>query len=164
MIWILVGVVVFGLVGSVLYVRSLSHDVAQWHVDPVAAPEPSTPNSYRVMPGGENAAPVFAVSDDELSAAFDRVVAAQPRIELLADDRAPSSAGGGGPQTSGTVTWVQRSALFGFPDYISVAFLPGDGTQSTLAVFSRSRLGQSDLGVNEKRVTAWLSALEAELN
>lgn len=164
MLLALIGVVVVGFVGAIVGIRSLGHDVDRWHVDPLTAPDPSTPNWYRVTPGGENPAPVFDVAPMELSAAFDRVVAAQPRIELLADDRDSTPAGRGQP--SGTVTWVQRSALFGFPDYISVQFLPaggGDGATSTVAVFSRSRLGQSDLGVNEKRVTAWLAALEAEL-
>ena len=165
MIWILFAVGVTLFAGTIAYVRSLSHDVAQWHVDPQTAPDPSTPNWYRVMPGGENAAPVFDVTSAELSAAFDRVVSEQPRVELLQDDRLPNTTGGDRPaQLIGPVTWVQRSALFGFPDYISVAFLPvGDGQQSTLAIFSRARLGQSDLGVNDKRVTAWLAALEAEL-
>jgi uncharacterized protein (DUF1499 family) len=154
MIWILFGVVLAGLVGSIGFVRSLGHDAGQWHVDPRTAPDPSTPNWYRMSPDGENTAPVFSVSPADLSDAFDRMVSKQPRTELLQDDRSS-----GGP-----VTWVQRSALFGFPDYVSVQFLPaGDGTGSTLAIFSRARLGQSDLGVNEKRVTAWLSALEAEL-
>ena len=154
MIWIILGVVVLALVGSIALVRSLSHDAEQWHVDPQTAPDPSTPNWYRVAPGAQNPAQVFDVSATDLASAFDRVVAKQSRVELLQDDRSS-----GGP-----VTWVQRSALFGFPDYISVSFLSlDDGAKSTLAIFSRARLGQSDLGVNEKRVAAWLIALEAEL-
>ena len=57
------------------------------------------------------------------------------------------------------VTYVQTSALFAFPDYISVKFIEIDANTSTLAVFSRSRLGKNDLGVNKKRVTAWLDQL-----
>jgi len=155
MIWILLGVVVVGFVGSIAFVRSLSHDVTEWHVDPQTAPDPSTPNWYRMSPSGENTAPTFRVSAAALSDAFDRMVDKQPRVKLLKDDRSS-----GGP-----VTWVQRSALFGFPDYISVQFLASsDGAGSTLAIFSRARVGQSDLGVNEKRVTAWLAALGAEVN
>jgi len=152
MLWILFTLAIVVFAGTMAFVRSLSHDAAQWHVDPQTAPDPSTPNWYRVTPGGENAAPVFDVSATELSSAFDRVVSEQSSIELLKDDRAS-----GGP-----VTWVQRSTLFGFPDYISVQFLPA-GSGSTLAIFSRARIGQSDLGVNEKRVTAWLAALDGEL-
>ena len=154
MLLMLLAVVVVAIVGLIVGVRSLGHDVERWHVDPQAAPDPSSPNWYRVGPDSPNQSPVFAVSVDELSAALDRVVAQQPRTQQLADDRA----------TGGPVTWVQRSAVFGFPDYVSVSLLPaGDDGSSTLAVLSRSRLGESDLGVNEKRVTAWLQALEAEV-
>lgn len=155
MIWIIVGVLAALFAGSIVFVRSLSHDPAVWHVDPLTAPDPSTPNWYRVAPDGENTAPVFDVDVSTLSAALDRAVEQQSSVELLQDDRAR-----GGP-----VTWVQRSTLFGFPDYISIAVLPvgEDGRRSTLAIFSRARLGQSDLGVNKKRVAAWLSAVEAEL-
>ncbi len=154
MIWILFSVAIAFFAGSIAIVRTLSHDVEQWHVDPQTAPDPSTPNWHRVLPGGENPAPVFDVPATDLASAFDRVVGEQSSIELLKDDRSS-----GGP-----VTWVQRSALFGFPDYISVSFLSlDDDAKSTLAIFSRARIGKSDLGVNEKRVTAWLTALETEL-
>jgi uncharacterized protein (DUF1499 family) len=48
----------------------------------------------------------------------------------------------------------------GFPDYVSVRFLDlGDG-ETGVAVYSRARYGQSDLGVNRARVENWLAALE----
>lgn len=153
MILILGAVLVALFAGSIVYVRSLSHDAATWHVDPQTAPDPSTPNWYRVGPDEPNRAPVFDVGTAELSAALDRVVASQSNIELLQDDRS----------TGGPVTWVQRSALFGFPDYVSVKVLPSGDQQSTVAMFSRARLGQSDLGVNEKRVTAWLAELAIQV-
>ena len=56
-------------------------------------------------------------------------------------------------------TYVQRSAWMRFPDYISVRALPAGDKRATLAVFSRSRYGASDLGVNAKRVSAWLAAI-----
>ena len=56
---------------------------------------------------------------------------------------------------------MQTSSLFGFPDYVSVKFIEIDAANSTLAIFSRSRLGQSDLGVNKKRVEAWLGQLKS---
>jgi uncharacterized protein (DUF1499 family) len=158
MLLFIAGAVVIGFFGAILGIRSLGHDVARWHVDPVTAPDPSTPNWYRVTPGGANPSPVFEVAPATLSEALERVVDDQPRTELLADDRADDG--------TGRVTWVQRSALFGFPDYITVEVVAADGgtpDRSTLAVFSRARLGQSDLGVNEKRVNQWLVALEAEL-
>ncbi len=65
----------------------------------------------------------------------------------------------GGSPSEAFVTYVQTSGLFGFPDYVSVRFIELDAGRSTLAVFSRSRLGQSDLGVNKKRVERWLGAI-----
>lgn len=137
-------------VGAAIAIRQVSDDPAEWHVDPLTAPTPSTPNSYRVAPAGSSIdrnadAPTFAVPVDELAAAFDRVARADDRVEVLA-----------GSAEEGFVTYVQRSAFFAFPDYVSTRFIETDGG-STLAVFSRSRFGQSDLGVNEKRVTRWLA-------
>lgn len=154
----LIGIVVLVVAvvgGGAIAVRSAGHDVDRWHVDPLTAPSPSTPNSYRVGPDASTVpvdapAPVYDVTPEELSAAFDRLIAAEARTELLADDRG----------SGGAVTVVQRSALFGFPDYVSVRFLPvAEGDGSTVAMFSRSRFGQSDLGVNEKRVNRWLEEL-----
>jgi uncharacterized protein (DUF1499 family) len=132
--------------------RFVTDDPAEWHVDPLTAPTPSTPNSYRVAPVDadidRNAdAPTFTLSAAELATAFDRIALADARTEVLA-----------GSADEGFVTYVQRSAFFAFPDYISVRFIDTDAG-STLAVFSRSRFGQSDLGVNKKRVTRWLGEL-----
>src|SRR3546814_20275456 len=59
---------------------------------------------------------------------------------------------------------VQRSRLFRFADDVSVRFIDngnGNGT-ATLAIYSRSRLGYGDLGVNRSRVQRWLALLQAE--
>jgi len=168
MLTVVLIVVVILLVLVIVGPRLLSHDVAQWHVDPVTAAKPASPNSYRAGEGPEalfdRDAPVFRVDASTLSSAWDAMIQKQPRVSIVADDRTSGS----GPGVEGIVTYVQRSAFFGFPDYISVRFVDAgtfdDGAPaSTLVVFSRSRLGESDLGVNEKRVNAWLAALEAEL-
>ena len=54
---------------------------------------------------------------------------------------------------------VQRSALFNLPDTINIAIQPLDATHAALAIYSRSRYGKSDLGVNMKRVQRWLDLL-----
>ena len=55
-------------------------------------------------------------------------------------------------------TYVQTSALLAFPDYISVKAVPvGDG--AGLVIWSRSRFGKSDLGVNRERIEEWLAKL-----
>jgi uncharacterized protein (DUF1499 family) len=58
---------------------------------------------------------------------------------------------------------VARSALFGFPDLIAARFFDVEDRGSTLAVYSRSVLGHSDLGVNRRRILSWIRELEADL-
>ncbi|MEM0922633.1 MAG: DUF1499 domain-containing protein [Pseudomonadota bacterium] len=55
-------------------------------------------------------------------------------------------------------TFVQRSKLVGFPDFLTVKSVPVAGGAS-LVVYSRSQYGYSDLGVNKARVEDWLSKL-----
>ena len=81
MIWILFSVAIAFFAGAIAIVRTLSHDVERWHVDPQTAADPSTPNWYRVVPDGENPSSVYNVSAGELSEAFDRV--AHPLHPLL---------------------------------------------------------------------------------
>ncbi len=142
-------------IGLLLYVRFAGHDPAVWHVDPVSAPTPETPNSYRVVQPGSpvpesgRESPLFAATPSELMAAFEAHALAQPDTIRLA-----------GSSEEGFTTFVQRTPLVKYPDYISVrAVSVGEG-QSALVILSRSRYGQSDLGVNKARIDAWLDALK----
>lgn len=120
--------------------RMMPDDPARWHVDPRTATLSEKPNNHRV-------AIDLPLSPTEALAAFDALAMAAPRVSRLVQDEA-----------AGRVTYVQRSAVFGFPDYISVS-VEGNGTGSTLTVYSRSRFGYSDLGVNKARIERWLGAL-----
>lgn len=132
------------LAGLLVWVRVAPSDPAVWHVDPVTATNPATPNWARI-PAGEIMAPAGILAP-RLAAAL----AAEARMTLLA----------GAPE-SGWTTWVQRSRLMGYPDYMSVRVLPAGAGQETVAVFSRSRFGQSDLGVNAARLARLRAALAA---
>jgi len=147
LIWI-AGAAALVFVAASAAVRLAPSDPAVWHADPVAA-ERRAEGAWLVRPeGGDEAAPVWDVPPGEALAAFDAVARAQPRVRVLA-----------GSVEDGHVTYVQRSLIWGFPDYISVRALPvGDG--STLAVWSRLRFGRSDMGVNRTRVEEWLGALD----
>ncbi|PWE34423.1 DUF1499 domain-containing protein [Maritimibacter sp. 55A14] len=125
-------------------------DTAQWHVAPGPETRTGKPNDYLVLPeGGDRAAPVFAMPPADLALAFDEVAMAAPRTVRLA----------GGPDT-GLTTYVQRSRLMGYPDFVSVEARDlGDG-RATLAIWSRARYGRSDFGVNAARIDRWLEALE----
>ena len=155
MLFVLVLLLAIGVLATAgaIVIRRQSDNPAEWHLDPLTAPTPSTPNSYRVAPAGDSIdrdadAPTFSVPVADLAAAFDAVALGDDRVDVLA-----------GSASGGFVTYVQRSAFFAFPDYVSVRFVEAEGGGSTLAVFSRSRYGKSDLGVNKKRVVRWLQQL-----
>ncbi len=142
------------VVGFLAYVRFAPLNAEQWHQDPMTAPTPATPNSWRIAAPGQDpgaagqASPVYRASAGELLAAFEKVALSKPHTEKLA-----------GSAADGFVTFVQRTPLVRYPDYISVRAVDlGDGT-SALSVLSRSRFGKSDLGVNKARMEEWLKEL-----
>ena len=57
-------------------------------------------------------------------------------------------------------TYIQRSRLFHFPDTINVKLIALPNHQSTIAIYSRSKYGYGDLGVNKKRVQHWIKQLQ----
>ncbi len=62
------------------------------------------------------------------------------------------------------ITYVTRSAVLGFPDYTTVGVYHGlNGTtdQRYFEINGRLRFGQSDLGVNAKRIKGWVADLKA---
>jgi len=115
-----------------------------------------TPNDFLACPAEVCAAaadvesPVIDQSIDHLRLRFLEMVAARPRLALLASDPVQDQ-----------YDVEERSALIGFPDTMTVRlFERRDGT-STVAIYSRSHYGKDDLGVNEARVRAWLEDLAA---
>ncbi len=57
--------------------------------------------------------------------------------------------------------WVERSAALNFPDVIAAELVEGGPTGAGLFLYSRSLFGWSDLGVNRRRVQAWIEAFDA---
>ena len=99
------------------------------------------------------ASPVFELSVADLRERWMALIAAQPRMETRqADDEAMQ------------YEFIQRTKYMRFPDIITVRFIPLEQARSTLAVFSRSRYGRRDFGVNKKRVRSWLDALTTDGN
>lgn len=94
--------------------------------------------------------PVFDLPVEELSARWQAMVDKQPRVT--------ERHGLGELQ----FVYVQRSALFRFPDLVAVQLVPLSASRSTLAIYSRSIYGLNDLGVNRARVETWLENLRAE--
>lgn len=151
-----IAVVVVAVAGAAVYFRTVPSAPDRWHVDPLVAEAPTTPNAWRVGPAPalgpepDVEAPVYDLSADALARKLDAMVMAEPRTERLAQS-----------QDGLWVTYVQRSRVMGFPDYMSVRVIPRGEDAATLSIFSRSRYGQSDLGVNRARVENWLAGLSA---
>ncbi|MEP0940305.1 MAG: DUF1499 domain-containing protein [Rhizobiaceae bacterium] len=57
--------------------------------------------------------------------------------------------------------YIQRTRLLRFPDTIRIQFYPMEGGGgSTLALYSQSQIGTSDLGINLARANRWLARLK----
>jgi hypothetical protein len=120
------------------WVRLAPSDPARWHTDPgrgTAGDNSHVAKGFVPLPAAE------------ALAAFDAVASAEPRTVRLS-----------GSPAEGRITYVTRSALWGFPDYTTVAAEPGEGG-TWLVIHARARFGQSDLGVNAARVGRWLAAI-----
>jgi len=114
----------------------------------------STPNDALACPADvcrvkvDIVPPIFAVGAADLARAFDKAIASEPRLTLVATSEQGASR-----------RYIQRSRLLGFPDTIVVRFFEQHGGHSTLALYSRSQLGKGDLGVNRARIERWLKAI-----
>ena len=145
----------FALLCLMAAIRLAPSDPAEWHVDPLTVAHPDSRNSYLSAPPGvteatpDQAGPEFALDPIALAEVFDKVVMSAPRTRRLA-----------GSPSEGWTTYVQRSLIMGYPDYISVHAVKLKDGKSALAIFSRSRFGEGDFGVNAARVKRWLQALE----
>ena len=140
------------LVGLAAYVRFAPSDRMQWHIDlekdrPAAmdiAPAPAGADLVRPLLGGAYAdIPASPAIARDLLTKLDAIAMATPRTTRLA-----------GTVAEGRITWITRSALWGFPDYSTAQI-----TTRGLTVYSRLRFGKSDMGVNAVRLKDWLARL-----
>ena len=118
---------------------------------------PATPNTALAAPSGfmpppDIVTPTYPVSAGRLFGLVRDVASTQTRTypAALYPDQLQAH-------------YVARSAVFNFPDLIMVQVVKSGADSSDLIVYSRSVYGQSDLGVNHRRVEAWLAALKAKI-
>jgi uncharacterized protein (DUF1499 family) len=118
---------------------------------------PASPNTALAGPEGFNpppdiVTPSYPLQADRLFFAIQAVASGQPRTypTALYPDRLQAH-------------YVARTAVLNFPDLIMVQVTPVSRDSSTLIIYSRSVYGQSDLGVNRKRVDIWLAALKTKI-
>ncbi|ESW59682.1 MAG: hypothetical protein Q27BPR15_16145 [Rhodobacter sp. CACIA14H1] len=133
------------VVGFGLYVRLAPSDPARWHVPP--APAATTDCTVEQGEGDARATCLLPAPPAEALAKLDAIAMATPRTTRLA----------GSPE-EGRITWITRSALWGFADYTTAEATPeGSGTRLTL--HARLRFGRGDMGVNAARLRDWLPKL-----
>lgn len=97
-------------------------------------------------------APIFDVSANELERALLSVLESESDLTRVDDGSDKFS-----------LRFVQRTRLLRFPDTIRIRILPLGEGRSTLAAYSQSQVGQSDLGINRQRLERWLGKLRREL-
>ena len=59
--------------------------------------------------------------------------------------------------------YVARTKLMRYPDTVHVRILPLADNRASLAIYSRSLIGYSDMGANKTRIEALLAKLQASL-
>lgn len=112
---------------------------------------PASPNHYLIAPAGsagpapDEPAPAFDLSASALYDLARRIVLAQPRTRLLED--APKRL---------AFEARQRTPVWRFADDITIEALPLAERRATIVLYSRSRSGYWDLGVNRRRARRWL--------
>lgn len=104
------------------------------------------PNYCNVMPSAT--APVYPVSAEDLFNAFNQIVAKERYVNFVYN-----------MPEQGQFELEAKSTVFRFPDDIDVQFIALSDTTSTLAIYSKSRYGFYDFGVNKRRIDQWLSVL-----
>jgi uncharacterized protein DUF1499 len=93
--------------------------------------------------------PAFPVDAARLSALWREMLRSESQVVILSDE----------PRQRRYVL-LQRSALFRFPDVITVEFVPLGPERSSVAIYSRARYGKLDFGVNRARVERWFTRLQ----
>jgi uncharacterized protein (DUF1499 family) len=141
-IWLLPLLLVLGFAA---YVRLAPSDPARWHV---AIADPAAPDcTVTATEGAARYACRMPGTPAEVLARLDSIALAQPRTTRLA-----------GSAETGRITWVTRSALWGFPDYTTAEARAEEG-QTRLDLHARLRFGRGDMGVNAARLADWTAAL-----
>ena len=132
------------LAGLLLAGCAASEDEQELALDPFTVTRSETSNDYLVCPPercaglADRHAPVIATDVNLLKNAFVRALGQEPRMTITRDSD----------------DWLeaeQSSAFFGFVDDIAVRIV-ADQAGATFAIYSRSRVGRYDFGVNKERV------------
>jgi uncharacterized protein (DUF1499 family) len=153
-VWNILLILLILLAAGVATVRILVRSATTDFVDFTELKRSATSNDALACPPGLCFAKVdltiapVATSAAELAGKVKALPTLEPRTVMVGENDAEFR-----------YVLVQRSALFNFPDTINIAIQPLDASHAALAIYSRSRYGKSDLGVNMKRLQRWLTLL-----
>ena len=132
----------------ILWSRTWSGDPDQWHIDPADADDPRG-TGWRMI-GRE--APRFAGDPTIVLNVLTDIALEDPKVRLLDGDTA-----------EGMITFVVRSKILGFKDYVTAKAV-AEGPQTKLGIISRANTSAgTDLGRNRERLDRWLAELEHRL-
>ncbi len=114
------------------------------------------PNNYFLGADGKRRkahgpAPIFSASVSDIKQALLTVINHEPRVRAIETEES-------------ALVWrfIQKTKIIGFVDDIAFQFQSSEKegeAETALSIFSASRLGYSDLGVNQRRVQDWLKKL-----
>ena len=116
---------------------------------------PPKPNTCLMAPDGFCLAAETDFAMTELATAPDTLF--QALVEMIEADRRWNKLKTS-PETR-QLKFVATTGLMRFKDDVDIEVIPLENGGSTLAIYSRSRLGYSDLGANRKRVNDLIERL-----
>ena len=146
-----VWLVAAAVIAAAVWVRLAPSDPAVWHAPGAEAAQAGVAADGAVRAGRGDARVALAVpgGPDQVLARLDAIALATPRTRRLA-----------GSPSEGRITWVTRSAVWGFPDYTTASARAVEGG-TRLDLWARLRFGGADFGVNARRLQDWVALLAA---
>jgi uncharacterized protein (DUF1499 family) len=115
------------------------------------------PNQFLALPANFTSAErpdatvgTFTATVDQVRDVWLQIVRAAPRVS-------------GVRQLEGQIECIQRTPLVGWPDWITAMPVDLGNGQASMCVFSRSKYGLRDFGVNQTRGLDWLAQLASKL-
>ncbi len=90
--------------------------------------------------------PVYPVPALRLRRIATEAIAREPDVALVHSDQSQDR-------------YLVRTRLLRFPDTVNLSVIDLGGGRSTLALYSRSQIGRSDLGANQRRLRRWVDRI-----
>mmetsp|Transcript_5999 Transcript_5999/g.10662 ORF Transcript_5999/g.10662 Transcript_5999/m.10662 type:complete len:148 (+) Transcript_5999:102-545(+) len=125
------------------------HDLSESQFRPTPNQQFAAPEGFAKKSQPQISLGTFPVDAETLKANFKTVAMEQPRVTLLGEN-----------DEFNQLRFLQRSKTCKFPDVLTVQFIPKDESHSQMAIYSYSRYGNGDHGVNEKRIRTWVEGTE----